>query len=75
MPKFIEKKLILAFVLALLLMISVIPKTNVNAKANGAPTDMHLTDYEKDDTVEVHDENRDYIAKLKELFGDKVEIV
>ena len=31
--------------------------------------------YLKDDTVEVHDENRDYIAKLKELFGDKVEIV
>ncbi|MCQ2381799.1 MAG: hypothetical protein MJ054_00665 [Clostridia bacterium] len=29
----------------------------------------------QDDTVMVHDENRDYIARLKDLFGDKVEIV
>ncbi len=35
MPKFIAKKLIHAFVLALLLMISIIPKTNVKAKTNG----------------------------------------
>lgn len=29
----------------------------------------------QDDTVVVYDENRDYIARLKDLFGDKVEIV
>ena len=29
----------------------------------------------QDDTVVVYDENRDYIARLKELFGDKVKIV
>ena len=29
----------------------------------------------QDDTVAVQDENRDYIARLKDLFGDKVEIV
>ena len=28
-----------------------------------------------DDTVIVYDENRDYVARLKEIFGDKVEIV
>lgn len=29
----------------------------------------------QDDTVIVQDENRDYVARLKDLFGDKVEIV
>ena len=29
----------------------------------------------QDNTVVVVDENRDYIARLKEIFGDKVEIV
>ena len=29
----------------------------------------------QDNTTVVYDENRDYIARLKELFGDKVEIV
>ena len=29
----------------------------------------------QDDTQIIHDENRDYIARLKDLFGDKVEIV
>ncbi len=29
----------------------------------------------QDDTVVVYDENRDYIARLKELFGDKVKIM
>jgi predicted nucleotidyltransferase len=29
----------------------------------------------QDDTTAVQDENRDYIARLKDLFGDKVEIV
>ncbi len=29
----------------------------------------------QDDTVVVYDENRDYIARLKDLFGDKIEIV
>ena len=29
----------------------------------------------QDDTVAVQDENRDYVAHLKDLFGDKVEIV
>ena len=29
----------------------------------------------QDDTVVVFDENRDYIARLKELFGDKVKIM
>ena len=29
----------------------------------------------QDDTVAVYDENRDYITRLKDLFGDKVEIV
>lgn len=29
----------------------------------------------QDDTAIVYDENRDYVARLKELFGDKVEIV
>ena len=46
----------------------------------------HLTDLQtlageeatlvlQDDTVSVHDDNRDYVARLKDLFGDKVEIV
>ena len=29
----------------------------------------------QDDTVVVYDENRDNVARLKDLFGDKVEIV
>ena len=29
----------------------------------------------QDDTTVVYDENRDYVARLKDLFGDKVEIV
>lgn len=29
----------------------------------------------QDDTVVVYDETRDYVARLKDLFGDKVEIV
>lgn len=29
----------------------------------------------QDDTAETHDEDRDIIARLKDLFGDKVEIV
>ncbi len=29
----------------------------------------------QDDTALVYDENRDYVARLKDLFGDKVEIV
>jgi len=29
----------------------------------------------QDDTQVVYDENRDYVARLKDLFGDKVEIV
>lgn len=29
----------------------------------------------QDNTVEIQDENRDYVARLKDLFGDKVEIV
>lgn len=35
----------------------------------------HIALVLQDDTVVVVDENRDYIAHLKELFGDKVEIV
>ena len=29
----------------------------------------------QDDTQIIYDENRDYVARLKDLFGDKVEIV
>ena len=29
----------------------------------------------QDDTITVKDDNRDYVSRLKDLFGDKVEII